>query len=413
MGHLSIRNLGKSYKRYHSRWGRLREWIVPGAATAHKLIWVLRNIDFQVAPGESVGIIGRNGAGKSTLLKLVMGTSAASEGEVRVGGRMAGLLELGMGFHPDFTGRQNARIAGQLLGMSGEEVDSRMPEIEAFAEIGSYIDEPVRTYSSGMQVRLAFSISTAVQPEILVIDEALAVGDAYFQHKCFDRIRHYRQAGMTLLFVSHDPGAVKLLCDRAILLENGLMVRDGDPNEVLDYYNATLSGAAGQAEGIESGPVNDRLGRAGFRSGNRKARIEAVLLDGSADTTPALAIGAPLAIEVRIVRNEEVDEHTFTIGIMIKDRLGIEVFGTNTHCLAAELGHIAAGRETAFEFKITELNLGPGSYSVTVALHRAESHISESYDWWDHAAVFEILPAPGLPDFVGLCRLPLHFSRKA
>ena len=200
MGHLSVRGLGKAYRQYAQKSGRLAEWV--GLGRRHELKWVLRDISFDVAPGEAVGIVGANGAGKSTLLKLITGTIRPTTGAYEAGGRIAALLELGIGFHPDFTGRQNVYMAGHILGIPAGRIDALMAEIEAFAEIGDNIDNPVRTYSSGMQVRLAFSVATAVRPDILVIDEALSVGDAYFQHKSFDRIRAFRDEGTTLLFVS-------------------------------------------------------------------------------------------------------------------------------------------------------------------------------------------------------------------
>ena len=241
MGRIVVNNIGKAYKRYPNRWSRLLEWFDPTNQPRHQAHWVLRGVSFTVAPGEAVGIIGNNGAGKSTLLKIITGTTQASEGAVEVGGRIAALLELGMGFHPDFTGRQNVFMAGQLLGHSVATLEQYFPDIEAFAEIGDYINQPVRTYSSGMVVRLAFSVATAVRPGILIVDEALSVGDAYFQHKSFERIRQFRDQGTTLLFVSHSPGAVKSLCNRAILLDRGILVRDGRPDEVLDYYNAIIA----------------------------------------------------------------------------------------------------------------------------------------------------------------------------
>jgi len=204
MSFISVNNVGKAYKQYPSKSSRLVEWISPTKKLRHKLKWILNDISFQVQPGEALGIIGINGAGKSTLLKLITGTAKPTTGEVHLEGRVAAMLELGMGFHPDFTGRQNAYMSGQLLGMSSQQITELMPEIEAFAEIGDYIDEPVRVYSSGMQVRLAFSIATAIRPDILIVDEALSVGDAYFQHKSFARIREFREKGTTLLLVSHD-----------------------------------------------------------------------------------------------------------------------------------------------------------------------------------------------------------------
>ena len=248
MGTINVTNLGKAYKQYPSRWSRLIEWMDPRVRPRHRLHWVLQDLSFSVSAGEALAIIGINGAGKSTLLKMIVGTTQPTTGSVQMVGRVAALLELGMGFHPDFTGRQNALMAGQLLGMSVEEVSARMPEIEEFAEIGEYIDQPVRVYSSGMQVRLAFAVATASRPDVLVVDEALSVGDIYFQHKSFDRIREFRKQGTTLLIVSHDKASIQSICDRAILLNAGKLAMEGTPEAVMDYYNALL--AAHQKQSI-------------------------------------------------------------------------------------------------------------------------------------------------------------------
>ena len=229
MGTITVTELGKAYKQYLNRWSRLIEWLKSGHVKRHQLKWVLQDISFTVKAGEAVGIIGINGAGKSTLLKLITGTTLPTTGSVHMTGRVAALLELGMGFHPDFTGRQNAFMAAQLMGISNDEIVRQMPEVEAFAEIGEYIDQPVRVYSSGMQMRLAFSVATAMRPDILIVDEALSVGDAYFQHKSFDRIRQFQKAGTTLLIVSHDKAAIQSICDQAILLKAGRLVMQGKP----------------------------------------------------------------------------------------------------------------------------------------------------------------------------------------
>ena len=229
MGTITVSNVGKAYKQYPTRWSRLAEWLDPRNKPRHNLHWVLQDINFTVQPGEAVGIIGVNGAGKSTLLKMITGTTQPTTGSIHMSGRVAALLELGMGFHADFTGRQNAYMAGQLLGYSIEDITRLMPEIEAFAEIGEYIDQPVRVYSSGMQMRLAFSVATASRPDILIVDEALSVGDAYFQHKSFDRIREFNKQGTTLLIVSHDKQAIQSVCDRAILLDAGKLATEGEP----------------------------------------------------------------------------------------------------------------------------------------------------------------------------------------
>ncbi|MEI6181414.1 MAG: ATP-binding cassette domain-containing protein, partial [Chloroflexales bacterium] len=213
-----------------------------------------------------VGIVGINGAGKSTLLKMITGTTQPSAGSVHMTGRVAALLELGMGFHPDFTGRQNALMAGQLLGLSTHEIEQLMPEIEAFAEIGEYLDQPVRVYSSGMQMRLAFSVATARRPDILIVDEALSVGDAYFQHKSFERIRAYGKQGTTLLIVSHDKGSIQGICDRAILLDAGRLSMEGAPDAVMKRMLEMAGGANAKiaifpqaSELAETGDVNVKM----------------------------------------------------------------------------------------------------------------------------------------------------------
>ena len=255
MGTINVAGLGKAYRQYPSRRSRLLEWLPFSGKPRHTLKWILRDIDFSVRPGEAVGIIGINGAGKSTLLKLLTGTTQPTAGTIHMTGRVAALLELGMGFHADFSGRQNVYMAGQLLGYSMPELERLMPDIESFAEIGDYIDQPVRIYSSGMQMRLAFSVATAHRPDILIVDEALSVGDAYFQHKSFDRIRQFRSEGTTILLVSHDKNVIQSICDRAILLSAGRIAMQGDPQAVMDYYNAMLT--QGQDISIRQHTTND------------------------------------------------------------------------------------------------------------------------------------------------------------
>lgn len=242
MGTITVTNIGKAYKQYPNRWSRLAEWVLPGQKPHHQLKWVLKDINFTVNPGEAVGIVGINGAGKSTLLKMITGTTQPTTGTVHTTGRVAALLELGMGFHPDFTGRQNAYMASQLLGYTPNEITQLMPGIEAFAEIGDYIDQPVRVYSSGMQVRLAFSVATAARPDILIVDEALAVGDAYFQAKCYERISQYKKQGTTLLLVTHSVGEIVKHCTRALFIDNGALSHDGDARDVTNLYLDALFG---------------------------------------------------------------------------------------------------------------------------------------------------------------------------
>lgn len=303
-----------------------------------KKTWILRDITFSVTPGEAVGIVGVNGAGKSTLLKIITGTTQPTNGSIQRNGRIAALLELGMGFHPDFTGRQNVFMAGQLLGLQSDEIVRCMPAIEDFAEIGEYIDRPVRTYSSGMQMRLAFSVATAVRPDILIVDEALSVGDAYFQHKSFGRIREFRERGTTLLIVSHDRNSIQNLCDRAILLEDGYIIKDSKPEEVMDYYNALI--AERENSTIEQKKMDD--GRVQTVSGSGEARIASIeLLNEKRQPAEYINVGENVQLKVIVQLNADLPELVF--GYMIRDRLGQAVYGTNTHLLNFKMNDLKAG----------------------------------------------------------------------
>lgn len=399
MGYLKVRNVGKAYKRYPGKWARLAEWIT--GRERHEKHWVLLDISFDVSPGEAVGIIGVNGAGKSTLLKIITGTTQPTTGNVDVGGHIAALLELGMGFHPAFTGRQNAYMGGQIRGLSTEQISELIPQIEAFAEIGDYIDQPMRTYSSGMQVRLAFSVATAVRPDILIVDEALSVGDAYFQHKSFARIRKFRDQGTTLLFVSHSPGAIKTLCNRALLIDGGILQRDDHPDAVLDYYNAVI---AKQSADYEIKQTEIQTGKKITRSGNGKASVEAVDLLHDGETVRAIRSGDPAVFSVLVVSQDYVDE--LTVGILIRDRLGNDVFGTNTFHHRRSMTDVVAGTRIQARFSFANLYLGVGTYSVTVALHSRDAHVASNYDWWDQALVFQVVPG-SLPRSIGVNAMPV------
>jgi len=399
-GGIRVDDLGKAYRFYPSRWARLAEWLST-RRRRHELHWVLRHVSFAMAPGESVGIIGRNGAGKSTLLKLITGTTQPTEGTVETTGRVAALLELGMGFHPEFTGRENARMTGQLAGLSAAEIDAAMPDIEAFAEIGRYVDEPLRTYSSGMQVRLGFAVATALRPDVLIVDEALAVGDLYFQHKCYARIRRFRAEGMTLLFVSHDMGAIKSLCDRALLLDAGTVRCDDRPDAVLDYYNALV---AEQENAAVLAPEPSADTESGMRSGDGRA----VLLDVTmfVDDAPArvVRVGQPVRLSIRFRKERAIDD--LTVGFLIRDRLGNDVYGASSWSLGVKkVAEVPVGIDARMDCSIPALNLGPGSYSVTVALHSDLTHLENNYDWWDKALVFEVVRGSE-SFFVGGTQLP-------
>ncbi|CAI8727138.1 ABC transporter ATP-binding protein [Pseudomonas chlororaphis] len=403
MGHIRVTGLGKAYKQYPNRWSRLLEWMIPFSARRHQLHWVLQGVDFEIQPGQAVGIVGVNGAGKSTLLKMITGTTQPSCGEIHLQGQVAALLELGMGFHPDFTGRQNAFMAGQLLGMQVEDIEALMPEIERFAEIGEAIDQPVRTYSSGMQMRLAFSVATARRPDILIVDEALSVGDAYFQHKSFDRIRSFRRDGTTLLIVSHDRSAIQSICDTAILLEHGRMAMHGKPEAVMDYYNAMLAEREGQTvrqEMLANGQVQTI-------SGTGEARILSVrLLDERQRSVEVVEVGQPVVLEVQVEVHQDIER--LVLGFMIKDRLGQPMYGINTHRLEQALTDLSRGEKVTFRFAFI-MRLGKGNYSIALSLSRLDSHLDRNFEWRDYGLVFHVINNRQ-EDFVGCSWLQAQTS---
>jgi lipopolysaccharide transport system ATP-binding protein len=385
MGTINVTNLGKAYKRYSNHWSRLAEWVSPRHKPHHALKWVLQDINFTVNPGEAVGIIGINGAGKSTLLKMITGTTQPTTGSVNITGRVAALLELGMGFHPDFTGRQNAYMAGQLLGMSVEEIAKLMPEIEAFAEIGDYIDQPVRVYSSGMQMRLAFSVATSHRPDVLVIDEALSVGDAYFQHKSFDRIREFRKQGTTLLIVSHDKSAIMAICDRAILLNAGKLAMEGEPEAVMDYYNALL--ADHQNQSVKQEVTED--GKVQTISGTGEAVVaEITLLNEDRNSIEMVDVGQRVTLRVVVETHAFIEK--LILGYGIKDRLGQVVYGTNTDLKKQPILDVPAGSRLVYDIAFPA-NFGPGTYSIQTALTSSDTHLVNNYEWRDLALVFNVI----------------------
>lgn len=403
MGSIHVNQVGKAYRQYPTRWSRLAEWMLPFLRPRHQLHWVLQDVSFHVNPGEALGIIGINGAGKSTLLKMITGTTQPSTGHIQIQGRVAALLELGMGFHPDFTGRQNVFMAGQLLGMGMDELQSLMPEIESFAEIGAYMDEPVRTYSSGMQMRLAFSVATARRPDVLIVDEALSVGDAYFQHKSFARIREFRLSGTTLLIVSHDRQAIQSLCDTAILLANGRLEKAGPPEEVMDFYSAMLAEKEQQTvrqELLENGKVRtiSGTGEAGF--------ADIALLDANGERVDVVEVGSSVTLEITVDVKEPISR--LVLGFMIKDRMGQAMYGINTHRLHSPLENLSSGERIVYRFAFP-VNLGKGNYSIALSLSRFDSHLDTNYEWRDYALLFHVINIKK-PDFIGCAALDVSLD---
>lgn len=381
---MSLDSVGKVFRQFQNELYRVLRWF--SVNTPHiEEKWVLRDISFNVYRGQALGIVGRNGAGKSTLLKLIAGTMRSNEGKVELSGSVAAILELGMGFNSDFTGRQNVFNALGLMGHQRLEIANVVDQIWAFSELGDYFDQPIRVYSSGMHMRLAFSVATAFRPDILIIDEALSVGDAYFQHKSFEKIREFRKLGTTLILVSHDRLALLSLCDRAILLHEGALALDGKPETVLDYYNALLSQQ--DNESIETELLDN--GRIQTTSGSQEVSIEEVFLvslDGDVIDTLNVGDSANLRVKVRV--NIEVPR--LILGYAIKDQYGQILYGTNTFYSGHTKYDVKSGE--VFQFSVSfQANLGPGTYSVSLALVGNENHIGANYEWRDLAIIFNIV----------------------
>lgn len=396
------RRLRKEFELFTRPWDRLVQWGTLGRVRRGRLFVAVDDIDLTVAAGDAVGIVGVNGAGKSTLLKLICGVLYPSGGEVEVQGRLASLLELGTGFHPEFSGRANLVFNARFLGLHHDEIQARMDDIIAFADVGEFIDQPLRTYSTGMQLRLAFAVAAHTRPDVLVIDEALAVGDAAFTRKCIEHIRQFSAAGGTLLFATHDAGMLKSLCRHAILLEHGRVYAEGAPRDVLEVYNERLAGPVASVGAC----VREQLSTttAPRRSGNCGALIRSVaFLGGDGGDRRAFISGEKVTVRVEVCFLTAVDNPT--VGILIRDRLGHDVYGTNTHLLEVASGSFAAGETLVVSFAM-RLELGAGEYELTVAAHTLDVHIHESYDWIDRIVSFRVLPSAAAASIGPACLHP-------
>jgi len=398
---IRVESVSKQYRIYNRPVDRLKESLTRGRWKTHREFWALSNINFEVEAGTTTGIIGPNGSGKSTLLQIVTGTLEPTHGRVWHDGRIAALLELGAGFNPEFTGIENIFMNSALMGLSKSETDRLLPEITSFAEIGDFINQPIKTYSSGMYVRLAFATAIASSPNILIVDEALSVGDAVFQHRCTRRIKEMQENGTTILFVSHDPGAIRALCSRAILLNNGEMVADGAPADVLDrYQKLIMDREAAYAEGqlairrekaatIAQGEVSETATpQFTYRHGNGNAEIVRVdLLNGARRAVKLVETGEPVHVRVRAVFHEDIDDPVY--GFIIRNKHGIHLYGTNSHVQGLHGGRVKRGEtvETTFSFNCW---LAPDLYSVSIAVH---SPTAVSFDWMDGALFFRVFSA--------------------
>ena len=396
---IDIQGLNKTFKLFHKPADRLIEAVT--GRTRHGSYHALKDISFQVAPGEVLGVLGRNGAGKSTLLKLLTGVLMPDSGSIHIDGRITGLLELGTGFNPELTGLQNITANGLMLGMSREEIEGQRQAIIEFSELGGYIEEPLRTYSSGMTMRLAFSIAIHADPRCFLVDEALSVGDGYFQQKCMKRIREFKASGGSILFVSHDLNAVKMLCDRALVIEDGYIVFNGDADGAVNHYNRIMSRQAEEEEGRHLDRQHGAYGTG-----------EVEVIDGSVTGLDSLstmiASGERLDVDLLLSAREDLDD--ISLGVMIRDRFGQDIFGANSFQLGQPMS-LRAGEQRRVRMRL-RADIAPGKYTVTVALHSREHHLEDCYWWCDSYLQFEVA---GFKDhlFSGVCRLPLELDVQA
>jgi homopolymeric O-antigen transport system ATP-binding protein len=359
----------------------------------HQDFWALDGVSLEVPRGGALGVIGLNGSGKSTLLEIVAGTLEPTRGQVLTRGRIAALLALGAGFNPEFTGRENARLNGEILGLSRAEMERYLPQIERFAEIGEFMDRPVKTYSTGMTVRLAFSVAIHVDPEILVVDEVLAVGDAIFVNRCVQKFEEMRKRGVTVLLVSHDLGLVKLLCDRALLLSRGRVLSQGEPGDVVNRYNGLVlerqQAFAETPAPLPPVPSAEKLSAplpSSYRHGDKAAVVVGVELFNE-DSQPVRVLRSGETIRIRVVVHFREPHPHPVAGIMIRTRIGMEVFGTNTEIEEASLPPVLRGETVEVNFQL-ECWLTPQEYTLTVA---TQSTDGASHDWLDDVLSFQVI----------------------
>ena len=417
---LEVDGVDKNYLVYQRPFDRLKQMFSWGRRQYYQEVRALSDVSFTLRRGEALGVLGRNGAGKSTLLQLVAGTVAPSRGDIRVNGRISALLELGSGFNLEFTGRENVFLNGAILGIGEEEMRARYDEIVAFADIGAFIDRPVKTYSSGMFVRLAFSVATAVEPDLLIVDEALSVGDIVFTQRCATRIRQMREKGTSLLFVSHDLESVKRICDQAIVLEDGKMVREGEAAAVTHWYLAraigdpleeashTAEADATSSDAARSGDAGRRVSASSdvssgsaaagdddfpwLRHGDGNARIvhtEVLDEDGVAGKRFNLDSTVTFRFDVRY----DIDLDTTGLGFYLRDRLGTDVVGVNTFQEFVAVGPVKAGEVVRYEFKLP-LRVRPGAYGVSPAAAYNQEEM-RFLDWIHNVLVIQVVdPRP-------------------
>lgn len=390
---IKVSQLRKAFRLYDKPSDRLKEMLL--RRPYHRSHVALDGVGFQVEQGQTLGVLGKNGAGKSTLLKILTGVMLADSGHIESTGRMTGLLELGTGFDRNLSGLRNITANGLLLGMAPAEIAERQADIIAFSELGRYIHEPVRTYSSGMVMRLGFSIAIHADPQCFVVDEALSVGDGHFQQKCMRRIREFSEKGGSIIFVSHDLNAVKMICDQALVLDKGKVVEHGSPETAVNRYNRIMAEMDEQEYQIEL----ERKSASGY--GTREVTIEGASLLGQNSAASTVASGESVTLTVQLKAQQTVGE--VSVGFLIRDRFGQDIYGTNTYLLGQPV-RLQAGESRSLQFRFPA-SIAPGKYTVTLAAHSEANHLEQCYHWVDNLIQFEVAGRI-VPGFSGAVYLP-------
>ncbi|WKZ32190.1 MAG: ABC transporter ATP-binding protein [Thermodesulfobacteriota bacterium] len=418
---IRINNVSKSYRMYPAPADRMKELLHPFGKKYHKDFWALRDVSLEVPKGTTFGIVGQNGSGKSTLLQIIAGILSPTTGSVEVSGRISALLELGAGFNKEFTGRENVFLQGAMRGISREEMEEKFDSITAFADIGHFIDQPVKKYSSGMYVRLAFACAINIDPEILIVDEALAVGDAMFQRRCYRRLEEFQKSGKTILFVSHNVGTVTSICTQAMFLDRGRVVCMGSPKEVVNAYSKALaereaeyarkmSGGkdAAATNWTEDGEDERVEGTGEFRFGAGGAELKEIeLLNGNGEPTTFVEAGEPYTVRARVLFKKDMEEPV--LGFMIKTLNGLELSGASTESAKTPIGAVKKGdvREIRFDQK---MNLNPGQYAITSSVAEFDKSERVFHDRRLDVIFFKVIGTTGSHGLID-CNSSISLSR--
>jgi ABC-type polysaccharide/polyol phosphate transport system ATPase subunit len=399
---VEFQGVSKSYAIYDAPGDRLKELLSLNRLKRHQDFWALHEVSFEVRRGETFCIVGENGSGKSTLLQMVAGILHPTSGTVGVHGRVSALLELGAGFNPEFSGRDNVYLNGSILGLTTRQIDQRYQDIAAFAEIGDFIDQPVKTYSSGMVVRLAFAVAINVDPEILLVDEALAVGDIYFRQRCMRKVHELRQRGITILFVSHAVSDVKAIGDRVLWLDHGRMIECGEPDRVVSKYLAAMTEKDSTYLRLKSADLQPRRGgptlapeivetipNIDHRFGDGRAQIIGIAVLDEQGRTVAI-LEPSTRIVVRISVRASADVALPIVGFMLRNQLGMDFSGTNTAREGYELAPLQAGDVTTVDFYLDLPELYPASFSFSPAIADGTLMGYQMCDWIDNAITLQM-----------------------